>query len=111
MSMRFPKSARLVRPEEFAAVKAGGVRVRAGSMAIGFLAGEAPRLGIAASRAVGSAVQRNRIRRVVREFFRTNRTRFPKGDCVVIPGAGSSKLSNGELRDLLMTALQKLAAA
>lgn len=109
--MRFPKSARLVRPEEFAAVRKGGVRARAGAIAVGFLAGATPRLGIAASRAMGTAVQRNRVKRVVREFFRTNRACFPQGDCVVIPGVGAAKLSNGELRDLLMKALQKLAAA
>ena len=35
-----------------------------------------PRIGIITSKKVGGAVERNRIRRVVREFFRTNRCLF-----------------------------------
>ncbi len=53
-----------------------------------------PRLGITASRRVGNAVARNRIKRVVREAFRATRDLWPRGcDVVVIvrwaePGLG-----------------------
>ncbi len=53
-----------------------------------------PRLGITASRRVGNAVARNRIKRVVREAFRATRDLWPPGcDVVVIvrwaePGLG-----------------------
>ncbi|WP_462324439.1 ribonuclease P protein component [Desulfoplanes sp.] len=44
------------------------------------------RLGLAVSKKVGNAVQRNRIKRVVREFFRLQQNRIPSGiDYVVIP--------------------------
>jgi ribonuclease P protein component len=44
-----------------------------------------PRLGITASRRVGNAVARNRIKRVVREAFRATRDIWPPGcDAVVI---------------------------
>ncbi|MBF0474351.1 MAG: ribonuclease P protein component [Deltaproteobacteria bacterium] len=43
------------------------------------------RIGLGISRRVGNAVVRNRIRRLIREFFRQNREAFPQGiDLVVI---------------------------
>jgi ribonuclease P protein component len=42
------------------------------------------RLGLVVSRKVGNAVVRNRIKRVLREYFRLERAKFPEGmDCVI----------------------------
>lgn len=46
--------------------------------------GAEPRLGITASRRVGNAVARNRIKRVVREAFRATRDIWPPGCDVVV---------------------------
>ncbi|WP_072695450.1 ribonuclease P protein component [Desulfovibrio litoralis] len=44
------------------------------------------RLGLAVGRKIGSAVKRNRVKRVLREFFRLNQYDIPNGfDYVVIP--------------------------
>jgi len=43
-----------------------------------------PRLGITASRRVGTAVVRNRIKRLVREYFRGSRDRLPPSDDVLV---------------------------
>ena len=45
---------------------------------------EHTRLGITVTKKVGSAVQRNRIKRVVREVFRRNRVLFPRSHDVVL---------------------------
>lgn len=50
------------------------------------------RLGITTSRKVGTAVKRNRVKRLVREFFRLHKTCFPPTTDIVFiakPGAGT----------------------
>jgi ribonuclease P protein component len=42
------------------------------------------RLGITVSKKTGNAVQRNRVKRLLREFFRLHRDQFPKGIDIVI---------------------------
>ena len=54
------------------------------------------RLGIAVTRKTGGAVQRNRVKRVLREFFRLHQIVLPAGtDMVVVPkrGLNPSRLS------------------
>lgn len=56
-------------------------------------AGERPLLGITVSRKVGSAVERNRVKRRIREWFRRNRDRVDReGAVVVIARRGAPEL-------------------
>ena len=52
------------------------------------------RLGITVSKKVGNAVRRNRIKRLIREFFRLNKTQLVASqDIVVIGKKGMPRLS------------------
>jgi ribonuclease P protein component len=44
----------------------------------------AKRLGITVTKKAGNAVKRNRIKRLIREFFRLNKSLFPAGYDVVV---------------------------
>jgi ribonuclease P protein component len=60
------------------------------------------RLGITASRRVGSAVKRNRIKRLIREYFRLNKSRLPpSSDLLFIAKPGADRLDYTQLRDEL----------
>jgi ribonuclease P protein component len=61
------------------------------------------RLGVTVSKKVGGAVARNRIKRRVREVFRTRRHELPPGlDVVVIAKRGADGLTFNEIcRELL----------
>lgn len=52
------------------------------------------RLGIKVSKKIGGSVKRNRLKRFIREFFRLNKKRLPKGyDIMIIPSKESDRLT------------------
>lgn len=64
--------------------------------------GAGARLGVAVSRRVSKrAVERNRIRRQVRESFRLNRLHLPARDYVVVARSAAADASNPQLRQAL----------
>jgi len=68
------------------------------------------RLGITVSKKVGIAVERNRIKRIAREFFRTNRYLFIIGgvDFNVIAKKSASSKSNKDLFESLKEVEKKI---
>jgi ribonuclease P protein component len=82
----FRPSEHIRRRADFEAIYEGGARVNGRLMTL-FVrknAGEQARLGIAATRKIGSAVVRNRAKRVARELFRHHKP-ATNLDIVVIP--------------------------
>jgi ribonuclease P protein component len=86
MPARFPRSARLRKRGDFTGVFDRGTKRHGRLMTVVALATPSvtPRIGIAASRKFGGAVDRNRAKRRLREVFRQAAMAVPV-DVVVIP--------------------------
>lgn len=83
----FPKSARLLTARDFDRVFAARISVANPWITIHAASNNLaePRLGLAVSRRCGSAVVRNRWKRLLREAFRLSRAKLPPLDLVCVP--------------------------
>lgn len=109
---QFPRELRLLTPAHFGNVFQQAIP--AVSPHITLLARHnalpAPRLGITiAKKKVKTAVQRNRLKRVIRESFRQHQHTLPHVDIIVIGKTGADKLTNAELFSMLDKLWKKLA--
>ncbi|MCX6968455.1 MAG: ribonuclease P protein component [Verrucomicrobia bacterium] len=84
MPLTFPKSIRLQHSSEFLRVKTQGRAFSGRFMTVGVLKGcDATRVGLITSKRVGGAVERNRVRRRLRELMRLTRPQWVSGVWVV----------------------------
>jgi ribonuclease P protein component len=111
---RFQKADRLDRPADFERVRRCGQRQVSSQFVLVMVpASEGPvarrsRLGVTVSRRVAGAVGRNRIKRRVREWFRTVRPELEPGtELVVIARPSAIRLSGRETADLLTRLLRE----
>jgi ribonuclease P protein component len=112
-TQRFPKSRRILRRGDFVRVQKSSARVSTRHFLLllspGLSATAPPRLGIVASRKVGSAVVRNRAKRLLREAFRLHGELFPPGaDVVVIIRSGVENLCLADVRSQLERAAPEI---
>jgi ribonuclease P protein component len=109
--VRFGKAGRILRRREFLAVQQRGERLYAGKLVV--LALEAgqdrPRIGITVPGKVANSVIRNRIKRWVREAFRSVAADLPPVDLVVIARKGSAEVGLEGARAALGAARDRLA--
>jgi len=99
--LTLPAQRRLRRKPDFEAVYARGRRMGNGFFGVTARVNDEgrPRLGLAvASKMAGGSVERNRIRRVVRESFRLHQHELPAVDIVVSARARARGAANRELR-------------
>ncbi len=101
--LTLPAKRRLRRKSDFDAAYARGRRFGNSFFAITAAPrAEGPRIGLAvAVRVAGNSVERNRIRRVIRESFRVHQHEFPAVDLVVSARAKARDASGSELRAAL----------
>ena len=108
---RFSKRVRLLKPAEFSRVFRQAHRssdrqltILASSNELGL-----PRLGLAISKKHAQrAVDRNRIKRLIRESFRQNQASLPAADFVVMAKPVTKTATNQEIFDSLLTHWRKL---
>ncbi|WP_242344205.1 ribonuclease P protein component [Anaeromyxobacter terrae] len=109
--MKLPKAARLRRRREFLLVQQRGTRLYAGDVLVLSLdsGGARPRIGITVSSKIANAVERNRVKRWVREEFRAMQGDLPAVDFVVIARAGVLAAGRDGIRRALDAARVRLA--
>ncbi len=102
---------RIRRPADFQLVKKAGKRAKTRHFGLNFIPNdlEYHRIGLIVQKRFWCAVKRNRIKRVVREWFRLNKAKIPMPakDIVVIARPGAEKLSPDELSIEFLPALNK----
>jgi ribonuclease P protein component len=98
----FPKTERLRKRREFLGVYERGDKIQSTYFVLYMLENGRPhhRLGITASRKIGRAVVRNRIKRSLREVFRANKQAiFPHCDLVVNAKRSAARARNQQIQE------------
>ncbi len=112
MPLTWPRKRRVTRRAEYAVCYSQGARRQTRHFVVFALpspAGTEGRLGLAVTKKSGCAVERNRIKRVLRSFFRLHQQVMPRMDIVVTPkkflraGSVSLALAEADLLPLLET--------
>lgn len=106
---RFPKESRIRKSREFGTLLKGGKACFSSYWGLRWQISERRRLGIVISRGIKTAPGRNRIKRLVRELFRLEPRRFPKGDVIVIARQGLESFQNKRIRQTLISLLEGVA--
>jgi len=108
--VNLPKVARLRRRREFLEVQQHGRRLFTGEVLVLALdaGGSRPRIGITVSSKVANAVARNRVKRWVREAFRTVQDELPPVNLVVVARRGADAMGLEGARRALVAARDRL---
>jgi ribonuclease P protein component len=99
-----PRSCRLRSPSEFDAAFGAGERHTSRHFSAHVLENglATPRIGLAvAKRRIRLASRRNRIKRIIRESFRSNRASLPPVDIVIVVRSSADRASNRQLRSTI----------
>jgi ribonuclease P protein component len=100
---RFSKAERLRHRQDFLRAQAQGERLhtRHFGLVLAPMATASPRLGLVVTRRLGNAVRRNRVKRLLREFFRRHKTELPAVDLVIMAKKGAAALGYHQVEEEL----------
>lgn len=103
---KLTKKERITRKSEFQKIAQNGISYTTQNFVFIIYnrkSGEIRRLGISVGKKVGAAVKRNRVKRLLREFFRLNKDKFPESsDLLFIAKPGSANLNYLTLSDEIL---------
>jgi ribonuclease P protein component len=105
---RFTKNEKVLKTSDFKNLYKSGKKVFSKNFFVVWKNGAARKVGLTVSSRVGNSVVRNRIKRVVREFFRSNKEKFPLGQCIVTAKDGAGLLTNEEIKKEMEFLLKKI---
>ncbi len=99
----FTKADRLRRRSEYLRAQAQGKRIysRHFGVTLAPMGTPAPRLGLVVSKRFGKAVRRNRMKRLLREFFRRHKGKLPSRDLVIMAKKGAEILNYEQVAEEL----------
>ncbi|MGH8462135.1 MAG: ribonuclease P protein component [Stenotrophobium sp.] len=109
---RFPRRARLLKPDEFKVVFEQGNREQTPlfTLVVSNSQQSHARLGLAvAKKSIPLAVSRNRVKRHIRDSFRQNQHRLPPVDLVFLTRPAAAKATAASIRQQLQRLWTRLA--
>ena len=107
---RFSREQRLRRPAQFMRVRQRGTARQVGPLRVAAAPNDLniTRLGLAISKRCGSAVERNRVKRQLREAFRLLQHELPRGYDLVVLSRSHEPAENRQYRQWLSQAVRQL---
>jgi ribonuclease P protein component len=112
MRFSFKKEDRILKRSEFLELTQSGRKLQNDCVIAFFAPGRynRPRLGITVTRKVGSAAQRNRIKRLIREYFRLNRQHLKQNrDINIVAKPKAADLSSEKVFSALQDLFEKIS--
>lgn len=108
----FTLADRVRKRSEYRRVYAEGQKISSKSLVLFYLENglERPRLGMTVTRRTGGAVQRNRTKRLLREWFRECKVELPALDLVINAREGIHRMSQDALSRELKDLFRRVAA-
>lgn len=106
----FSRDERLLKRADFLRISGQGQKIHTTNFLIIWKesSSAAVRIGITVSGKVGNSVTRNRLKRLIREFYRQNKGLFPAADYNLIAKQGAARIDFSEVGLELGRALQRL---
>lgn len=110
MCFTFSKAERIRKRPEYVRLSEAGIKSASRNfLVISFRTDDdTTRIGITVSRKVGNAVVRNRLKRLIREFYRLNKSLFGGALHNIIARQGAAQLDAGVLRNELGRLLRRI---